>query len=646
MDAMGPRFAQLTALIAALCIRHTEACTAIAIGRAATLDGSTMSSHTNDCEECDPRVAYIPPKSYPAGAKRAIFAPRGAWPRFVGAQRSEVYAATEGQQDAQPIGYIPQVEHTYGYWEATYPLLNEKGLGFGETTCPGKLIGNPAYKNGTALVDLAELMRTAMERCDTARCAIGLMGSLGEEYGFYGEDPGIGGAGEALSVVDRTEAWVFHITAGLNGASATWVAQRVPDNHVAIVANQFSIGHVRCNDEENFLCSSNIFSNARKANLCDFNDESDFHFAACYGPDPRVYEYSPGQPPIPMYMSLRIWRVFSLANPSIQQPVTENVYDYAFSVPVKEKLSHEQVMDWMRDHYEDSEFDMRFGALAGPFGNPNRLEGGPGMSLITGNMPRAISIPRTTYGQVVQSRPDPSKSIVWFATDVPSSSVFVPLFAQANKVAEPYTKGRPEIFSRDSAWWAFGLVANWMNINYHEMNTRTVGPAMRKEQSDIYKSVEMLENSWPDDHEATHVLNQFQTDIQVGLVQRWWALSERLFAEFNDGVYRTPEMNSSSIQFGYPAWYLQMIGFNSDFFSPHWVQPAASPPSLLEIPTAMSRSLSVSAQLPVAHPFGFWPGVLAGIVVAAIPSFFLGRRGGKNNDRYRPLLGAPDNKNC
>ena len=89
-----------------------------------------------------------------------------------------------------------------------------------------------------------------MERCATAVCAIKTMGELAEKYGFFGEEAGVSAAGESLNIVDKTgDAWVFHILSdGHKGA--VWVAQKVPENHFTVVANNFIISKVDCDGEK------------------------------------------------------------------------------------------------------------------------------------------------------------------------------------------------------------------------------------------------------------------------------------------------------------------------------------------------------------------------------------------------------------
>jgi dipeptidase len=129
-----------------------------------------------------------------------------------------------------PVFSIPQVSHTYGYTLGNYALQNEKQLSMGESTCAGRFYSTsaaaPGSNPGKAHVDVNTMMEVAMERCRTARCAIHTMGDLATTYGFYGNDAGNEGAGEAVTIADATsETWVFHVTADDTGASAVWVAQ-------------------------------------------------------------------------------------------------------------------------------------------------------------------------------------------------------------------------------------------------------------------------------------------------------------------------------------------------------------------------------------------------------------------------------------
>jgi len=80
-------------------------------------------------------------------------------------------------------------------------------------------------------MEARELTKVALERSKTARETIQVMGDLASTYGFYaadwsGGDASKGEGGEALTIIDKNEAWVFHILADYTGASAIWAAQR------------------------------------------------------------------------------------------------------------------------------------------------------------------------------------------------------------------------------------------------------------------------------------------------------------------------------------------------------------------------------------------------------------------------------------
>jgi len=139
--------------------------------------------------------------------------------------------------------------------------MNDKGLSMGESTCSSKTKSNACTyegqreeKKNCALLSINELGRIGMERESTARAAIQLMGGLAEQYGFYGPAENGEGTGESLLIADTTEAWIFHIVASdSNGLSAVWVAQRIPEEHVAVVANAFVIRVIDFSDADNFL---------------------------------------------------------------------------------------------------------------------------------------------------------------------------------------------------------------------------------------------------------------------------------------------------------------------------------------------------------------------------------------------------------
>ena len=79
----------------------------------------------------------------------------------------------------------------------------------------------------------------------------------------------------------------------------------------------------------------------------------------------------------PNYVYNRVWRVLSLAAPSLNLPAVTNVWgdDYPFSVKVEGTLlSARDVMNMQRDHFQGTVFDTGVGLAGGPYGDPNRFD--------------------------------------------------------------------------------------------------------------------------------------------------------------------------------------------------------------------------------------------------------------------------------
>merc|ERR1712048_517341 len=154
-----------------------------------------------------------------------------------------------------------------------------------------------------------------------------------------------------------------------------------------------------------------------------------------------------------------------------------------------------------------------------------------------------------------------------------------------------------------------------------------VGPAMQAEQQHIMSAVSAMEDEWPASKEA---LNQIQRELQEKLVQRWWNLAEDLIVHFSDGIYT--HKNSTKEGLGYPAWWLQMIGFNNDFYKVQWVQHSNLPPAVLlpELPAALQPVLSSfgSFFLGLQALGTFFPGILVGAVLggASVAVFLPNKR--------------------
>ncbi|MBQ0005842.1 MAG: C69 family dipeptidase, partial [Alistipes sp.] len=296
-------------------------CTSVVAGRLATTDCSVITSHT-----CDgwshTWVNYVPAADHQEGETTWI---RKDW------RKTKFVTDTAG---VRYIMKIPQVSHTYAYLNTGYPSLNEKQVAIGETT----FTGPDTLINSNAPILIEELCRLALERCSSAREAVLLMGEIAEEYGY-------GDGGECLTVADKDEVWFFEITGvGKTKTGAAWVAQRVPDDEIAVSANIPRIGKIDRSDKMHFLASDNVEDVALENGL--WNGEGDFVYWKAYNSS-----YGQGR-----NFREREFRVLSTFAPSLGLAYEDA--EMPFSVKPDSLVSVRDVMAILRDTYEGTRFDM------------------------------------------------------------------------------------------------------------------------------------------------------------------------------------------------------------------------------------------------------------------------------------------------
>ena len=185
---------------------------------------------------------------------------------------------------------------------------------------------------------IEELERVALQRCDNARDAILLMGSLAEQYG-YGDE------GECLTVADKHEVWQFEIVGvGKEKIGAAWAARRVPDDHVAVSANIPRIGRIDRRDKANCLASANVEQVALENGLWDGKGE--FIFWKAFNSD-----YGEGH-------NFRDREFFILNALAPSLGLSFDMDELPFSVKPDKLVDVRDVMALYRSTFEGTDFDM------------------------------------------------------------------------------------------------------------------------------------------------------------------------------------------------------------------------------------------------------------------------------------------------
>jgi len=516
------------------------ACTDIIVGKKASVDGSVITSHTGAAPEC--RVHVVPAMDFPEGARAYV---------YYGLQDVTKPFGTYGEV----LGNIPQVRHTYKYFHSGYSHMNEHQLAIGESTMSQRRELQVAKESGKQIMTIEQAMVFALQRCKTAREAVILIGELVDEYGFL---PSCGPESEVLCIADPNEAWVFEVFSvgtewepGKPGA--IWAAQRVPDDHIAIVPNWSIIKEINIKDKDNFLASKNYKQEAIDRGWYDPKSGKPFIWQEAYSPVPREWAVS------------RFWLFFSTFAPNYKdwpdktahspfdgnRPYTQYIEPlsyFPFSVKPEKKLSVQDVIAFQRSLFEGTIYDMTNdkawlvpdkegqivkSPLTTPFPTRHMRE------LLDITYRRMVT--RGGYGMVAQLRswlPDPIGGVYWYYVDNQYVSTYVPIYTGALEISAPLKEYDPNAYSETSYRWAIDMVDNLLYLKWQDAieDLKAVRDPIEarffEEQDKIDEEALFLYEKIP--QAGLKFLTEYSLQCQAEVMEMYIALQKTLITKYTN----------------------------------------------------------------------------------------------------------------
>jgi dipeptidase len=501
-------------------------CTNFLVTRGASADGSTMISYSADSHVLYGELYQWPAMTYPEGTML------------------EIYEWDTGKY----LGKIKQVAQTYN----VIGNINEYQVAIGETTYGGRR----ELRDTTAIMDYGSLMYIALQRSRSAREAIEIITDLVEEYGYYS-------SGESFSIADKNEVWILEmISKGMHEKGAVWVARMIPDGYISGHANHSRIttfpqslreGAISSDQKEKWydpgvstIYAKDVISFARKAGYFDGEDKA-LDFSATYAP----ISFSDAR-----WCDARVWSIFSKVNDEMgdfEEYAAGKELDNRMPLWIKpgRKITVNDMMDFMRDTYQGTKFDMSQDVGAGPFRVPYRWR--PLTWVVDGEKytnERAVATQQTGFSFVTQSRnwlADPVGGVLWFGVDDAGSTCYAPVFCSLDRVPQSFERGYGSLleFKPDAAFWVFNQVSNLAYTRYSYIH-----PIIKQKQQELesgfIQTVELISGSANELFKTNPELSRdFVSDYSFNqlekVVAEWTELYHFLFAKFVDGNIKKSE---------------------------------------------------------------------------------------------------------
>ncbi len=396
-----------------------RSCTSVLVGRAATRDGSILIARNED------NTTPAAPKSL-----RVVAARDGGCRKLVSGANGFAITLPE---HAMRYTAMPDVTPEEGLFEeagvnAAHVAMSSTESALANSTV---LAFDPYVENGIA----EDAMLTAvLPYVRTAREGVARLGDIVAEYGSA-ESNGV-------LFADHLEAWYMEIATGHH-----WVAQRVPDDCVAVVANQLSIQNVDFGSDD-FMHSKGIREFVEEHSLNPAfrgQDDAPFNFREIFGTS------SDGDR---RYNTPRVWDGLRLLAPEIAAQHTLVDGDLPFVFRPNRLLGVEDVAAVLSSHFDETEYD--------PIGSAG--------DAFTRKRYRAIALSRTQESHVLQLegvfglsgeqcadaalRGELASPVCWVALGTPCFSPYIPLFCDVDAWPECFDNATPQP-DLSHAYWVF-----------------------------------------------------------------------------------------------------------------------------------------------------------------------------------------------
>lgn len=385
-----------------------SSCTSILIGKKASINGSVIIGRNEDAKT--------------------------AWPKHLAFNKHEKIENNHFKSKDNKFEMdLPNEKFSYSStpeWTDKYGIFEEDGINEYHVAMSAT---ESAYANERVLaVDPFDTKKGILEEAmitvvlpyiKNAREGVKRLGEIVEKHG----------AAEADGILfgDRDEAWYMEI-----GSGHHWVAQRIPDDSYAVVANQFAIQKIDFNSDD-FMYSKNIKNFVYENHL--WPEDKPFIFREIFGThdDSDLHYNTP-----------RVWIGQKLLTPSVKQEPQD--FDLPFIQKPDKPISAQDAQAVLSNHYQNTPYDLT---------NKKNKDNATF---------RPISVATTQESHLLELNGE--NMIHWLAMGVAAQSVYIPFYPQGTKVPTMYKYGK-ETYSSNSAYWVFKLAGNLADRNWGKYGT-------------------------------------------------------------------------------------------------------------------------------------------------------------------------------